>query len=345
MPSPMVSEAAPKLHSQQIVACIWDFDKTLIPGYMQTPLFKHFQVDEKRFWNEVNALPGLYAKRGQKVHRDTIYLNHLLTYVKNGPMKGLSNALMRKLGAELKFYPGLPAFFEELRNIPLSRPEYVRHGLKLEHYVVSTGLAEMIHGSAIAPFVENIFGCELIENPLPPFFSSQPELAVESNPEVAQVGIAIDNTSKTRCVFEINKGTNKNPDVDVNAKVLADDRRVPFKNMIYIADGPSDVPVFSVVRKGGGKAFAVYDPSNPAEFRQNDLMLQTGRIHAYGPANYTPASSTHMWMRMHVQEICERVVREGELYLARRVSGPPRHLHKDEPVVPSAPRQDSLFGE
>ena len=75
-----------QIHGQNIVACIWDFDKTLIPGYMQKPLFDLYGINESSFWAEVNQLPILYAKRGMSVSSDTIYLNHLLSYVKNGPM-------------------------------------------------------------------------------------------------------------------------------------------------------------------------------------------------------------------------------------------------------------------
>ena len=106
-----------KLHSQQIVACIWDFDKTLIPDYMQTPLFKRYKVDAQQFWQEVEALPEHYSKRGYRVNPDTLYLNHLLSYVKHGQMKGLNNAVLRQLGEELTFYPGLPDLFQELREI------------------------------------------------------------------------------------------------------------------------------------------------------------------------------------------------------------------------------------
>ena len=80
-----MSKASKKgqLHSQNTLACVWDFDKTLIPGYMQTPLFNQFGVNEKIFWSEVNKLPQIYANRGLSVSTETIYLNHLLSYVKN----------------------------------------------------------------------------------------------------------------------------------------------------------------------------------------------------------------------------------------------------------------------
>ena len=86
-----------KIHNQNIVACIWDFDKTLIPGYMQTPLFKHYGINENVFWKEVNELPDLYGGRGMRVSSDTIYLNHLLSYVKNGPLRGLTNKKLEEL--------------------------------------------------------------------------------------------------------------------------------------------------------------------------------------------------------------------------------------------------------
>jgi hypothetical protein len=341
-----MAEADNTLRSREVIAVIWDFDKTLIPGYMQAPLFAHFGVDEEQFWDEVNRLPEVYARRGARVSKETVYLNHLLSYVRNGPMRGLNNRLLRSLGAKLKFFPGLPGFLEELRALARSRPEFVRHEIALEHYVVSTGLAEMIRGSALAEHVDGIFGCEFIENPPPPHFSRQDEMTLEgADWEIAQIGVMVDNTIKTRFIFEINKGSNKNPAIDVNAKVRAEDRRVPIKNMIYIADGPSDVPVFAVVRRFGGKTYAVYDPASAAEFAQNDGLLQAGRIHAYGPADYRPQSSTARWLGLHVLAIGERIVKEREEATTSRVAHPPRHLHTPAAPAPAASNQDELFAE
>ena len=226
------------LHRQNIVACIWDFDKTLIPGYMQAPLFKHFGIEERAFWNEVNALPDIYAKRGVRVSPETMYLNHLLTYVRHNRMEGLNNALLRELGKELKFFEGLPACFPALKKLIQETPAYARFEIKLEHYIISTGLAEMIRGSAIYPFVETVYGCEFIEEPLPPDFATQGEFPIEGPTEISQIGQLVDNTIKTRFIFEINKGTNKLESINVNSKVAQNDRRVPIRNMIYIADGP-----------------------------------------------------------------------------------------------------------
>lgn len=318
---------ASTLFTQNIIACVWDFDKTLIPDYMQAPLFRRYGVDEATFWAETNGLAETYRKRGYNIAPEISYLNHLLTYVLAGKMPGLSNKVLREVGADIKFYPGLPKFFEASRGWAQAKPEYVKHDIQLEHYVVSTGLAEMVRGSALAPYIDAVWACEFIENPLQPGFLSQNEFPMEAAAEIAQIGIMVDNTTKTRAIFEINKGTNKNAAIDVNAKVTPEDRRIPLQNMIYIADGPSDVPSFSVVKKGGGKTYAVYNPAVRAEFEQNDRLRQAGRIDHYGPADYTENSPTSNWLHLQIEKMCDRIVADREAAVASRMTRPPRHLN------------------
>ena len=98
---------------QNIVAIIWDFDKTLVDGYMQTPIFKKYGVSESEFWKEVNGLEAQYKEKEIRVNRDTIYLNHFLTCVNQGIFKGLNNSKLRELGKELKFYTGVPEIFKK----------------------------------------------------------------------------------------------------------------------------------------------------------------------------------------------------------------------------------------
>ena len=339
---------ASTLFTQNIIACVWDFDKTLIPAYMQAPLFRRFGVDEPDFWAETNALVENYRKRGYHIAPEISYLNHLLTYVLAGKMPGLSNKVLCECGAEIKFYPGLPKFFESSRAWVKAKPEYAKHEIVLEHYVVSTGLAEIIRGSAVAPYLDAVWACEFIENPLPPGFLKQNELPIEAAAEIAQIGVMIDNTTKTRAIFEINKGTNRNPAIDVNAKVTPEDRRIPLQNMIYIADGPSDVPSFSVVKKGGGKTYAVYNPAVRAEFEQNDRLRQTGRIDHYGPADYTANSATANWLHLQIEKICDRIVTDREAAVASRMTRPPRHLNispEEEAArkASQAPKQSSFL--
>lgn len=340
---------ATTLFTQNIIACIWDFDKTLIPEYMQSPLFRRYGVNETNFWAETNSLVEHYRRRGYHLSGEIAYLNHLLTYVLSGAMTKLNNHVLRDCGRDIRFYPGIPSFFDQAKTFVTEKEVYRKHDIQLEHYIVSTGLAEMIRGSEIAPYVEGIWGCEFIENPLQPGFLQQKEFEMNAEAEIAQIGMVIDNTTKTRALFEINKGTNKNPAIDVNANITPEDRRIPFQNMIYIADGPSDIPSFSVVKKGGGKAFAVYNPARPDEFAQNDRLRQVGRIDHYGPADYTATSSTAQWLKLHVQSICDRIVSDREAAVAQRVSRPPRHLNPSPEeeaarrVKPASPRQDSFL--
>lgn len=321
---------ATTLFTQNIIACIWDFDKTLIPDYMQSPLFRRFGVNEANFWAETNGLVERYRERGYHLSGEIAYLNHLLTYVLSGEMPKLNNKLLRECGATIPFYPGLPDFFNRAKTFVQARENYLKHDIQLEHYIVSTGLAEMIRGSAIAKHVDGIWGCEFIESPLQPGFLKQKELEIAAEAEIAQIGMVIDNTTKTRALFEINKGTNKNAAIDVNANMAPEDRRIPFQNMIYIADGPSDIPSFSVVKKGGGKGYAVYNPARADEFAQNDRLRQAGRIDHYGPADYTENSSTSHWLELHIRSICDRIVVDREAAVASRVARPPRHLNSPE---------------
>lgn len=347
---PTVSESRPpepSLRPSHVLACVWDFDKTLIPGYMQTPLFRAFGVDEAAFWRETNQLPGLYARKGIRTSKDTVYLNHLLSYVKNGPLRGLTNRRLRELGAEIELCPGLPQFLPGIQEH--ARTLAVAQGLEvtLEHYVVSTGLAEMIRGTAIAEHCAGIYGCEFLEEPLPPHFTRQHELTLGEPTEISQVAAMVDNTVKTRFIFEINKGTSRDPSIDVNAVVRSEDRRVPFESMLYVADGPSDVPVFSLLRKNGGKTFAVYRPDSEAEFAQCDSLLQVGRVHGYGPCDYTDGSFTTRWIRHAIAGMIERLVAERRQAVDARVSQPPRHLHPPtgSSIAKPGSTQRGLFGD
>lgn len=339
---------ATTLFTQNTIACIWDFDKTLIPEYMQSPLFRRYGIDEANFWEETNKLAEHYHRRGYRLSPEISYLNHLLTYVLAGPLAGLNNKILRECGREIRFYPGLPDFFNLAKSFVHDRPEYEKHDISLEHYVVSTGIAPMIRGSAIADHLDGLWACEFIENPLQPGFLKQKEFAIEETAAIAQIGMVIDNTTKTRALFEINKGTNKNPAIDVNSKMAAEDRRIPFQNMIYIADGPSDVPSFSVVKGNGGKAYAVYNPEKPEEFAQNDRLRQSGRIDHYGPADYTPGSSTAQWLRLHIHQICDRIVADREAAVLTKASKPPRHLNATAEELAAkraarAPKQSSFL--
>jgi len=310
------------LFLQNVIAVIWDFDRTLSPQYMQKPLFEAYDVDETTFWDQVGKLPAFYKRAGIHVQRDTCYLGHILSYVRAGRFKGLTNAKLRELGKSIAFYRGLPFFLDRLKAI-VKEPQFVEGDLRLEHYVVSTGLAEVIRGSEIAEKLDGVWASEFIEA------SAEPDTDLSGTPaagEITQIATLLDNTTKTRALFEINKGVNKEPSINVNDTIPEEERRVPFKNMIYVADGPSDIPSFSVVRKHGGLAFAVYKPRSQRHYEQALMLQETDRVDMIGPADYREGSSTDMWFQSQIRKIATRMLDERRRALESKVRKEPVHL-------------------
>jgi hypothetical protein len=321
-----------------VIACVWDFDKTLIPGCMQVALFRDYGIDEETFWGTVDAFPKQFRERGLRLSETLSYLNFILALAKRGRLPGLTKEKLMHYGENLTFFPGVPEIFSLLRSDIEGNELYRTSGITLEHYVISSGHGEIIRGSKVAAFMEDIFASEFLGRELefeaeqfcqgleknrerahdninqsrPPEIEATVSLGKNIAPsgEIEQIACVVDHTQKTRYLFEINKGCNKNAAIGINSKVDEPTRRVPFSHMIYIADGLSDIPAFSVVRNYGGKAFAVHNPDSEKELAQNDGLLAEGRIDAYGPADYRLESSTTQWLRLHIQKIAQKIVEE-----------------------------------
>lgn len=303
-----------------IIAVVWDFDKTLVDGYMQDPIFREYGVESKQFWDEVNALPDKYMEeQGVLVNPDTIYLNHFIKYAKEGKFKGLTNEKLKEFGSGLTFYKGIPEVFQKTKDLIEKNPIYTEYNIKVEHYIVSTGMTQIIKGSSVMPYVEHVWGCELIEG------EDQ-----DGDRCIAEVGYTIDNTSKTRALFEINKGVHSKDGregVEVNTKIPEEFRRVHFVNMIYIADGPSDVPAFSLINKNQGATFAIYPKGNARAMKQVEQMRMDGRINMYAEADYTEGTTAYMWICNKITEFAERIRREEKARIAKYAAVEvPRHL-------------------
>lgn len=311
----------PPLSLQNVIAFIWDFDKTLTPSYMQKPLFDRYGVDERTFWNEVNSLQDFYSQFDLKVSKDTAYLEHTLQYVRDGRFADLTNQLLQDLGAHVPLNPGMPDFMQRTKDTIASNTRYSGHGISVEHYVVSTGFRKMIEGNPIREHLDGVYACELLPAPAT---TSGDASTFDPNGVLTQIGYTIDNTTKTRAVFEINKGVNKLPGVDVNAFILEEDRRVPFSNMVYIADGPSDIPVFSVVRKHGGQTLAVHTDS-PKSYDDVQTLQETGRVQHTASADYTEGSEADRWLMRVLDKIARRIADQREQNIANIIA-PPGHI-------------------
>lgn len=298
-----------------IIAVIWDCDKTLIDGYMQDPIFEEYKMDAKEFWNEVNTIPSEYENNGVRVNKDTYYLNLFIKYAQNGKFKGLNNKKLREYGQKQKFYKGIPEIFEITKNMFKKDNTYAEYGIQVEHYIVSTGFAEVIRGTKLMPFVDGIWGCELLESK-----------DSEGNPVISEVIYTIDNTTKTRAIFEINKGIGKIDGIDVNSKIKEENRRVRFENMIYIADGPSDIPAFSVINKNGGSTFAIYPKGNSEAMKQVEQMREDGRVDMYAEADYSEDTTAYLWITNRIKTMADKIRDTEKSKITSSASGVPHHL-------------------
>ena len=305
-----------------MVAIVWDFDKTLVDGYMQDPIFEEYDVDAAAFWAEVNALPEKYEReQGVRVNPDTVYLNQFIRYAKEGKFPGLNSEKLKEFSKKLKFYKGVPEIFDAVRKAFEDDPIYQEYDIRAEHYVVSAGMLKIIEGSSVADKMEHIWGCELIGE------------EIDGERIISEAGYIIDSTSKTRALFEINKGVHSpdRGDINVNSSVPEELRRVQFVNMVYVADGPSDTPSFSLVNKHGGSTFAIYPRGDMKALRQVEQMRveqmrEEGRIQMFAEADYSEGTTAHMWFCNKVQECARRMRDDERRRLSDSSSAAPVHL-------------------
>ncbi len=301
-----------------IIAVVWDFDKTLVDGYMEDPIFEHYDVDSNAFWEETSAIINrIMAEQGIMVNRDTYYLNRFIEFAKKGIFAGLNNAELVEYGKKLKFYPGAVEIFTKLKNVIEQDPKYSENDIRVEHYIVSTGFRKIIEGSEFKSLIKGCYGCELVDAPV----------GVNNEVVISEIAYTIDNTTKTRALFEINKGVGIRSRIDVNTKIPEEHRRIPFKNMIYVADGPSDIPAFSLINRNGGSTFAVYPRGNAEAFSQVEQMRIDGRVQMFAEADYREDTTAYMWLTKKVCGYADRILKEQKDKLMENIGGSsPNHL-------------------
>lgn len=189
----------------------------------------------------------------------------------------------RRFGSKIELFPGVREWFSLVN-------EYGRQkGVVVEHYINSSGLAEMIEGTPIASEFKRIFACSFLYN---------------DKGEAEWPGVAVDYTAKTQFLFKINKGILSIRDNKlVNESQDEDKKRVPWANMIYFGDGETDVPCMKIVKMFGGNPIAVYNPEKPNKIVTAKKLLREDRVNFITPTDYTEGSRTFAIVKAIIDKI------------------------------------------
>ncbi len=245
-----------------VIAICYDFDKTLSPDDMQAQGYiQSVGCEIEDFWKESNSLA-----EDNEMDQNLAYM---FTMKRKAHGKFVLNKqALIKYGSRVKLFPGVDTWFKRMREYGESK------GVIVEHYIISSGLKEMIEGTKVANEFEKIYASS--------FYYDKDGVALWP----AQ---AINYTSKTQFLFRIEKGTLDMNDAAVNDYFEPENIRIPFRNMIYIGDSDTDIPCMKLVNSNSGHSIGVYNPQSKDK-RKVYKMMEDNRIGYFAPADYTENS-------------------------------------------------------
>ncbi len=244
-----------------VLAICYDFDKTLSPDDMQAQGYiQSVGYDIGSFWSESNALAEQNDMDGNLAYMYKMMEEATGNFVFN-------KDTLARYGAQVALFPGVNEWFERIRQFGLE------HGVIVEHYIISSGLKEMIEGTEVAKnhAFEKIYASS--------FYFNARGVAVWP----AQV---VNYTNKTQFLFRISKGVLDINDPGVNDYFSPDEMRVPFRNMVYIGDSDTDIPCMKLVNSYGGHSIGVYNPETEDKSKVYKMMRDR-RIKFFAPADYS----------------------------------------------------------
>lgn len=277
---------------QKTIALVYDFDGTLSPRPMQEYTFlAKIDADPKAFWAESNRLA--------REHGADPLITYMHLMYKKAKERGvrIDRADLVALGRSVELFPGVEEWFDAIAEYVKARAG--THGIGLRHYLVSSGLTEIIEGTVIYPWFHNVFASE--------YWFEAYDLPYPKR--------VITDTTKTQYLFRINKGV-EDLGESINQHMPEADRPIPFSNMIYFGDGDTDVPSMAVMRKNGGFAVAVHPPGKG---RAKCIeLLRAGRVDFFAPADYRVGSDLFRRTCRLLDRIIADIQLEEEMWRFRR---------------------------
>lgn len=254
-----------------VLAICYDFDKTLSPdnmqaqGYLQAINYEN----QNEFWAQTNEMACSH-----EMDSTLAWMYLMLTGARGKEI--FRRDMLESYGSRVELYDGVKDWFGRMRRYGEER------GITVEHYIISSGLREMIEGTEVAGEFEKIYASS--------FYYDETGVAVWP----AQV---VNFTSKTQFLFRISKGVLDINDDAVNDYFPADQMRIPFRNMVYIGDSDTDIPCMKLVNSYGGHSIGVYDPKTGSKDRVHK-MIRENRIRYFAPADYTEGSELDRLLQM-----------------------------------------------
>lgn len=242
------------------IAICYDFDMTLSPKYMQEFGFMDdLNCAPQKFWRDQDVIIDKYKS-------DKMLVNMYAT-VYEAKKKGilLSKQKFMDYGKTVELYRGVETWFERINSYGEEL------GVEVEHYILSSGIKEIVEGTSIAKYFKKIYACSYI---------------YDENGEPIWPSLSINYTNKTQFLYRINKGILDETDDSINEMMDHEHRLVPFENMIYIGDSETDIPCMRLVMKNGGKAIGVYNESEKQKEYLKSL-LANNRINYMARADYS----------------------------------------------------------
>lgn len=260
------------------MAICYDFDGTLAPGNMQEyGFFDVLNIAPHDFWLKSNTMA-----REQKADAILGYMKmmkeesekHHLSFRKDN---------LKQYAAQVQLYPGVDNWFIRLNT-------YAREkGVALEHYIISSGLKEMVEGTSIAPYFKEIFASSFMYN--------KSGIAVWP-------ALVVNYTNKTQFLYRINKGClDVSDDEAINNHMDDADKPMPFTHMIYIGDGKTDIPSMKTVKREGGHTIAVYSTHQTKQNEQIKQLLGSDRADVIAPADYRENKAIDVFVKGVIDKV------------------------------------------